>query len=1187
MTKKFVLVLTALLCLHISLSYAQSKPTVTLHLDGVTMKEALRQLQQQSGMFIGYQSKDITSLPPVKFDCNNMPLEDALGKLLKGTSISYEVMGNNVVLKRQPGVAAPKSLADTVSGAPRNVHGRVLNEEQQGIPGITVMGSLSHKVAVTNDNGEYFIQVPAGETMLSFSSVSYQHRNVMLGADKQYNVTLKERVGTLQQVEVVSTGYVNLPKERATGSFGVMTAKQLEKIPVPNLLNRLEGQVAGVQLNLTESDNSFVYGNLYGEVEGNGSYTMTVRGATTTPAGGATGVSNKPLVVVDGFPTNIDIRTINPNDVEQVTFLKDAAAASIWGARASAGVIVITTKKGKAGDGAPHFSFSAGAGIYAKPRLNTLPLMNAAQMIDYEKELISRNYIYDPTLYTGASQRAITEVDDLIFQQKRGEITQADLDTKLAAISKLNNRSQVEQYLLQPASNQHYDLNINGGTDKHTYYLSGAYDKENTSAKGNSGERITLTANQQFKFFKNVTLDANLRGSWFRYNRGGAGVSVYAAGILKPYEMLADAQGNGIGYARAYYSGRLDQLEAAGYLPWRYNYLQEQALSDYTTAEANYTGTLSLNVPIYKGLSFNVQYMLEKSNSDTKNFSGDSTYYTRNLINSATSIDPNTGKLVYGIPMGGVLNLLNYNRNNYSARGQLNFDQNFKGKHQVNALAGMEVRQTIDGSSANTLYGYNTASQFSKPVDYSSYYVTVDGYYYTVPYSDVYTNQHRRFLSYLGNVAYTYNSKYTLSGSARYDDYNNFGVDRKYRAKPFWSAGVSWAIAKESFMQDVNWVNSLTLRATYGVNGNISSSVLPYDKVSLIPDYQQPFLTYAIIQSPSNPALKWEQTSVTNIGIDFSLFDNRLGGSAEVYYRKGSDLFATFPIDDTYGFSTLTRNTASMNSHGVDLGLNGKIIHQRNFEWIANVTFSYNTNKITDARFNVTSSLLNSGGVGGPIAGKPSDYFMAFRYKGLDKNGAPVIYGGDKTNGDTLTSVKQVTNINDLKMAGRTTPPYFGGLGQTFRYKRLSLYVLATYKFGYVIQRPTPGNYPGRYGLNNYEMNNLIDKRWRKAGDEAITNVPGLAGGSNSAYIRFANADINVLPGDHIRLREASLSYDLPEKVLGRTPVKGISITGTARNLFIIWRKNKDGLDPDFLPSVNSIKLPPSAAYSFSLNVNF
>jgi hypothetical protein len=485
------------------------------------------------------------------------------------------------------------------------------------------------------------------------------------------------------------------------------------------------------------------------------------------------------------------------------------------------------------------------------------------------------------------------------------------------------------------------------------------------------------------------------------------------------------------------------------------------------------------------------------------------------------------------------------------------------------------------------MYGYNMQTGVTQPVQ--STYIDVNGLTntaYYLPTSQQY-DKTRRFLSYYGNAAYTLLNKYSLSGSVRYDDYNNFGVERKYRATPLWSAGAKWNIAGEDFMKQVTFVNMLALRATYGYNGNIATDVYPFTAISISSSYVtgQPA---ASVTQPANPTLRWEKTGVTNLGIDYSLFKNRLMGSIEWYTKKGKDILYQFPIDPTYGVSTLTTNNTRINAKGFEASITGAFIRQKNMDWTATFNFSYNKNELVDNRFQPTSSTYSSLS-GTNIVGYPTTALWAYRFAGLDNTGMTQVYAGDKTT--KLAPSQNPTSLDALYYAGTTVAPYYGSLSQRFRYKNFTLFALGTYSFGSVFRRPTVSVYTStRYPSVQYDLNKDIDKRWRKPGDEAYTNVPGIAGVyAAQSLFRYGFSDINVLSGSYIRLREVSLSYGVPAAIAKRITAKSIDFTFSVRNPGLLWTKNKEKIDPDFIPvlSQNTLALPPSASYNMALGINF
>jgi methyltransferase-like protein len=510
------------------------------------------------------------------------------------------------------------------------------------------------------------------------------------------------------------------------------------------------------------------------------------------------------------------------------------------------------------------------------------------------------------------------------------------------------------------------------------------------------------------------------------------------------------------------------------------------------------------------------------------------------------------------------------------------------GIHQINAIAGTEIRQTKASQTIpNAIYGYNMQTGIGQQV--LANYVNINGQTmstYSLPTTDQ-RDRTRRYLSYYANAAYTLMNKYSFSGSVRYDDYNNFGVDRKYRATPLWSAGAKWNIAGEKFMQTARFINSLALRTTYGYNGNIASDVYPFTAISISNNFSTGQPSASILQ-PANPALRWEKTGVFNVGLDYSILNSRISGSVEWYTKKGKDILYQFPIDPTYGNSTLTTNNTRIDAKGFEASITGAFIRKKDIDWSASFLFSYNKNKIVDNRFIATPSTYSSLS-GANIAGYPTSALWVYRFAGLDNTGMTQVYAADKQT--KLAPSQNPTSIDALYYAGTTVAPYYGSMSQTFRYKHFTLFALGTYSFGSVFRRPTVSVYTAtRQTLVQYDLNKDIDKRWRVAGDEANTNVPGIAGVyAGQSLFRYAYSDINILDGSYIRLREVSLSYGMPASIAKRITARSIDFTFTVRNPGLLWTKNKEKIDPDFIPylSANTLALPPAASYNLALGINF
>lgn len=593
----------------------------------------------------------------------------------------------------------------------------------------------------------------------------------------------------------------------------------------------------------------------------------------------------------------------------------------------------------------------------------------------------------------------------------------------------------------------------------------------------------------------------------------------------------------------------------------------------------NINAIAGLHYKIINGLSVIAGYQYESGNSISTNLFNEQTYYVRNLINYSTSINNNV--ITIGIPKGSIFKENIGRFNSHTLRGQLRFDNDFGGdKHSVAALAGTEVREVGNKISSQTKYGYNPQSlQFAR-VNYTSTYTDIRGAQKLIPDETIFLDNLNRFVSLFSNVGYTYNDKYTVNASARLDKTNLFGSSNKYRNVWLWSAGASWQIHKERFFNSPI-INSLILRSTYGINGNVDRSTSPFLIANVATDFQtnQPF---AYVSNPENPLLRWEKTTVTNLGIDFRMWKNRLKGSLEFYNRLSSDLLGNSTINGTYGFNSAFINYASMRNTGTDLRLSGLLIDKA-FKWNTTLNYSFNKNEVKKVDFpqNTVGAYLQSI----PQAGKPLDYLFSYEWAGLSASGAPQVFDDNK---DAVTYTTEITNPVALVYEGTAVPPHYGALINEFSYKGFSVLMNFTFKMGHKFRIPVIQYAP----LFDYatQVHKDWDSRWKQPGDEHTTNTPAAPHsftGLNiyDQYTKYAN--INVATASHIRFRELLINYALPSNMFSSNKVADASIGLQVRNL-AVYKLNKEKLDPEFLTQDrNTISLPPQPEFSLFIRINY
>lgn len=358
---------------------------VTVKMKNSSFIQVAKEIQKQTELTFLYNDAKVGGIVGLNPDFTNADVKAVLEFCLKGSGLSFSIVDNTVVI-------SPARQAQQQDDKLR-ISGKVTDERGLPLPGVNILIKGTTLGYISDVEGNYTAVCAKGDTLL-FSMIGFESQTRAVNDEKPMNVKMKESIESLDEVVVVSTGYSRLPKERATGSFSVVTAKELEKRPSPNILNRLEGVVPGVYVDVKKSDMTFLYGSNRqdGQLEEQSNISMNIRGKSSF-----SDAMTRPLLVVDGFPTDLELKNLNPNDVESITFLKDAAAASIWGARAANGVIVIETKKGKK-SGKPGTTINFGMNVMtsASPRFSTLPVMTSAEMIDYEREMVDKGYITRP-----------------------------------------------------------------------------------------------------------------------------------------------------------------------------------------------------------------------------------------------------------------------------------------------------------------------------------------------------------------------------------------------------------------------------------------------------------------------------------------------------------------------------------------------------------------------------------------------------------------------------------------------------------------------------------------------------------------------------------------------------------------------------------------------------------------------
>lgn len=1147
MKKFFTATLLLALILFSPFLYGQ-EPQVSFDLKNVTVKEALEVLKKQSNYSLWFNANDIRLQDRITVTLHQQSLWEALEAILRGQDLQFTIKDRHIQIFKSPGASG------------RKVSGVVLDENAQPLPGATVVIKELQQGTTTDVEGRFQLHAPENARLV-ISFLGYKSVELVAAADMR--VLLQPDAIRLQ--DVVVTGYQTISRERATGSFDIIGKETLEK-PSASLAGRLVGTAAGLQATL--------------DAEGNARFEIRGQSSILTNA--------SPLVVVDGFAIEGDFNSVNPNDVETVSILKDAAAASIWGARAANGVIVVTTKKARTGKPL-HVEVSAFTRIGSRPDLDyVLNQASSEEMVEFEQRqfgkwsntLVADNFRDNVTRHRS---QAITLYNEYILRY----IGEDDLNKGLERLRKQSNRGQIKDRLFQVPVYQQYNLSVSGATEKMSNNLSVLYERDRRTAVKNRNDNFMVNYRGSMSLFK--WLDVSLSTMLQYKSANTSGIAIGDLRQLAPYDLLLNADGSYTDVNTSYYTPLIERnvpKELFPYADWSYNPITEVHNRKLTSKQLNARLQAGLTFKLMEGLTFDSKIQYEVFTYKNRKLYNEKTWMVRQTVNESTTWDRNTDEIDVNLPGGSILDEYDTETSTYDFRNQLNFNRVFAGRHEVSFLAGVEVNQVKEKYHASPrTYGYDdehlTVGLFPNgPGGSPNYLYNWLGSGQTFGYTNTYEESTDRYFSFYANLAYTFDGKYTVSGSFRNDASNFISDDPKYRYSPFWSVGMSWNMGKEDFMTNFGGLDMLKVRLTYGYNGNSdnSTSFKPLMAMTGVNEYTGEMT--GELTSRGNPALRWEKTGTVDVGVDFSFFSGKLGGKFDFYDKHGKDILAEVDIAQANGSTREKINNAEIRNRGIEIELNSRQnIYGNRISWSGSLNFAYNKNKILKL-FRSSQPywvLVGQSGSYSYVEGYDANELWSYGYGGVQNIGTP-----DEPNMQPVIRMNdgQVAGFSNIPVAdgltfcrpqGTKVAPYTVGMMNSFKIYDFDLSFILTGKFGHVFRR-TGFNYPTISG-DSY-ANKMLTEVLHADGSRMVPLPANDNDRTYGKYSQFAYyMDYLTESANHVRLTEVNLTWHLPRPALNTLGFTRASVYVQGNNL-LTFKNTKHNEDPEF--RFGNLKLQPT-----------
>ncbi|MBZ4189377.1 SusC/RagA family TonB-linked outer membrane protein [Niabella beijingensis] len=1189
-----VIVLSVALFMGIQLS-AQ---TVTLKLKNEPLLKVFLEVERQTGYSFVYTKSQLDSARKVTINVHNVSLQSVLDQCMKNQRLSYHIQDNQyIVIETRNNEPMPVSKEPEIIA----LKGKVTDPQGTPLSDVSIIAKGTLYGTSTDLEGNFEFEGIYGKVTLIVSHIGYKTEELPLNNRKTLTIKLEPQEGSLDNV-VISTGYQKIEQKHLTGA---VTSLKMDSIYQPGLTTvdkMLEGRVPGMIF-------------MQNSGQPGAAPKLRVRGTSTLLG------TQEPLWVVDGIvqtdpvPVSADkinnldfvnlvgnaISGINPNDIEQIDVLKDAAATALYGVRAANGVIVITTKRGKSGP--PVINYQVSGTYTRRPRYTDkeVYMMNSKERVDVSREFIEKQIPLWGTL---------EGYEKTIIDYYNGSIDYDTYQNRLIAAETMN--TDWFKAITNDVFATNHNLGISGGTQVSRYYASVSYTDEKGVIKGEFNKRYTgqVKFDVNYKNFKaqfSIMANRNSR----KYIPDELNILNYAYSTSRAIP-LYNPDGS------LYYYRPMGDVASA--FP-SFNVLNEMNHSGQTLDGNTYLAIADLNYQLIPGLQLNVVLSYQAGNTEQRAWFDEKTNWVHR-----NRVDPGSTERDR-LPFGGELRQQTNQQKQYNIRTQANYSSFIdRGqRHQINATLGGEMSSTSNSGMAQIRRGYYPDRGYSfADIDLAVYpgyaqWLRENG---QAKITEDLTNLISAYLT----ASYIFNDRYILSGTLRSDFSNAFGTRSNERFLPTWGISGRWNMDRD-ILKNSKWVNLASLRFSWGSQGNMLPNQTPYTIIQKGPmDSYYGAFGSTVVAFP-NPGLQWEKTNSYNAGLDFSLFNNRLRGSVAYFYKKTSNAFLTKSVSLINGVNQYIINAGTLENKGVELALNftpidniGSGGNKGGLVWRIDPQLGQVFNKLLNRTGSNGNVLVDVNGINYrdflngtiPVNGKAVNTFYAYRFRGLDHNtGQPVFYGAEPENKEALYEkywgMKKEEVFKEVMVeVGKREPVIQGGIGNYFGYKNWSFNFMLSYSLGNKIRllRIASGDYSTYAPTSQQNLRKEFVDRWRYPGDEKYTTIPGIqtintitqawwqgmglpVQFATDYYQMYDDADIRVVSGNYLKLQSIDLSYNFSAALCSQLRIKAARVSLAGTNLFTLANKALRGQDPSQSGTSPGINLSIRPVYSFNVNVSF